>query len=88
MLFIPGHIQPGKTLSPAKLPFTAVYQDNIRNLVLFYRFTIATAQDLIHRRIIIARRDAGNIVAPILRAAARCCQTPRRKPPSVHPSYG
>lgn len=67
MLFIPGHIQPGKdAFRLPKLPFTAVYQDNVRNLVLFYCLTIAGGAEPVHRRIIIARGNAGNIVTSIL----------------------
>jgi hypothetical protein len=52
----------------AELPFPAVNQDHIRDLALFNRFTIATTQHLIHGRIVIARRDAGDVIAAILGA--------------------
>ena len=69
MMFIPGDVQLRKhRFRLRQLPLAAVYQDHIRNLVVINRFAIATAQDLIHRRIVIARGDAGDIVSPVLRA--------------------
>lgn len=69
MMFIPGDVQFSKHgFRLGQLSLAAVYQDHIRDLVVINRFTIATAQDLIHRRIVIARGNAGDVVAPILRA--------------------
>ncbi len=54
MMFIPGTSSSANTaFAWASCP-AAVYQDHIRDLVVINRFTIATAQDLIHRRIVIA----------------------------------
>jgi hypothetical protein len=54
MVFIPLNVQRFKyRFRLAKLPFTTVNQDHIRDLALFNRFTIATTQHLIHGRIVI-----------------------------------
>ena len=51
----PGDVQFSKHgFRLGQLSLAAVYQDHIRDLVVINRFTIATAQDLIHRRIVIA----------------------------------
>ena len=68
MVFIPGHIKLGENgLRLPQLPFSAVDQDHIRNLTFFDGFTITATQYLIHCRIVIARRDAGDIVATVFR---------------------
>ncbi len=55
MMFILWDVQFSKHgFRPGQLSLAAVYQDHIRDLVVINRFTIATAQDLIHRRIVIA----------------------------------
>ena len=67
-MFIPGHVQLCKhRFRLGQLSLSAIYQDHIRNFIFINRFTIATAQDLIHRRVVIARGDAGDIIAPVLR---------------------
>ncbi len=69
MVFIPADSKRFKyRFRLAELPFPAVNQDHIRNFALFYGFTIATTQHLIHGRIVIARRDPGDVVAAILGA--------------------
>ena len=69
MIFIPQHIQLGKNrFRLPKLAFTAVDQYDIGDFILFYCLAVTTTQNLVHRRIIISRRDAGDIVAAILRS--------------------
>lgn len=68
MTFIPRHVQLGKDrFRLAKLAFTAVDQDDIGDLTLFYCLAVATTKYLIHRRIIVPGRDASDIVAAIFR---------------------
>ena len=49
-----------------QLPFPAVDKDNVRDFALFNRFTIATAQHLVHGGIIVTGRNAGDVIATIL----------------------
>ncbi|MNS83299.1 hypothetical protein D3C72_1170830 [compost metagenome] len=68
-MFIPRHIELSENgFRLAQLPFPTVDQNDIRDFGLFNGFTIATAEHLIHRRIVITRRNPGDVVATIFRA--------------------
>ncbi|MNI74786.1 hypothetical protein D3C73_1308930 [compost metagenome] len=66
MAFIPGHIQFSKyRFRLPQLTFATVDQNNVRDLTCFNRLAITAAQHLIHRCIIIAGGNAGNIIAAV-----------------------
>lgn len=89
MVFIPADIKRFKyRFRLAELPFPAVNQDHIGDLALFYGFTIATTQHLIHRRIVIARRDAGDVIAAIPARSGPLASNTTQDATVCSPSYG
>ncbi|MNC62190.1 hypothetical protein D3C75_1121910 [compost metagenome] len=65
-MLIPGDLQFGKhRFCLAELAFAPIDDNHIRDLTFFDGFTVATAQHLVHRSIIITRRDARDVIAAI-----------------------